>query len=89
MRVTIIPIESRVNVEGYSETIDCSAVDEEIHVIQWYGNFGEVEYETDVETGKRKPNERIDSFEPYQSLLAAWEIEAQKKLDTAGHTHAS
>jgi hypothetical protein len=45
MRVTIIVEENRVNVEGQSETVDCTALyAEDVHVIQWYGTSGEIEY---------------------------------------------
>jgi hypothetical protein len=45
MRVTIIVEENRVNVEGQSETVDCSSLmAEDVHAVQWYGTSGEVEY---------------------------------------------
>jgi hypothetical protein len=43
MRVVIIAEENRVSVEGQSETVDLSTLDEDIHVVQWYGTVGEVE----------------------------------------------
>jgi hypothetical protein len=80
MRVTIIAEENRVSVEGQSETVDLSTLDEEIHVIQWYGTVGEIEYKTDYIANTRKPNERIADFAPFQKFVDLWMIEAQKLL---------
>jgi hypothetical protein len=82
MRVTIIAEDNRVNVEGQSETVDLSTLDEDIHVIQWYGNVGEIEYKYDYVAGGKKPNDRITDFSPYQKFVDAWEVEA--RLRAAG-----
>lgn len=81
MRVTIIPDENRVNVEGFSETVDCSSVfkiDPDIHVVQWYSDHGEIEYFNPP--GKMfgvKVNKAITDFAPFQSLVDAWEVAAR------------
>ncbi|SRR6266581_7723315 len=82
MRVTIIPEENQVYVEGKVETVDCSSVDQEIHAIQWYDGRGEIEYKTDYSEGfaNRKMNFMIVDFSPYQHLVDLWMIEAQKEL---------
>lgn len=80
MRVTIIVEENRVNVEGFSETVDCSALyTSGVHVIQWYGAQGEVEYWNPPGqiTGIKAP-QAITDFSPYQKYVDAWEVEAQK-----------
>ncbi len=83
MRVTIIPSDNRVSVEGISETIDCSSVLEmcaDINVIQWYGDHGEIEYWNGP--GSRiKMNTAFDDFEIFQHLVDAWEVEAQKPVE--------
>jgi hypothetical protein len=78
MRVTIIAEDNRVNVEGQSETVDLSTLDDNIHVIQWYGTVGEVEYKYDYINSGKKPNELIEDFSPYQKFVDAWEVEARK-----------
>jgi hypothetical protein len=72
MRVTIIAEENRVNVEGQSKTVDLSTLAEDIHVVQWYGTVGEVEFKTDYVENTRKHNERITDFAPYQKFVDAW-----------------
>jgi hypothetical protein len=82
MRVTIIAEENRVNVEGQSETVDLSTLDENIYVVQWYGAVGEVEYKHDYVANTRKANDRITDFTPYQKFVDAWTLEAQKAVAT-------
>jgi hypothetical protein len=81
MRVTIIAEENRVNVEGKSETVDCLALyADDVHVIQWYGSFGEIEYFNAPGATTFKANEKITDFTPYQKFVDAWTIEAQKPI---------
>jgi hypothetical protein len=82
MRVTIIGEDHRVNVEGQSEYVDLSTLDEDISVVQWYGASGEVEYKNDFIANTRKPNERITDFAPYQKFVDLWMTEAQKLVPT-------
>jgi hypothetical protein len=82
MRVTIIVEENRVNVEGFSQEVDCSTLyDADIHAVQWYGDHGEVEYwhPPGVTVGL-KPPLKIDDFAPYQKFVDAWELEARKEI---------
>ena len=83
MRVTIVPADCKVVVEGQPETVDCSSIDEMIHAVQWYGTVGEVEFKTDFIENTRKANERIDDFTPYQKFVDLWTVEAQKELPIA------
>ena len=79
MRVIIIAEDNRVNVEGQSETVELSSLDDEISVIQWYGTVGEVEYKTDYVNNTRQPNERITDFAPYQKFVDMWEVAARAR----------
>jgi hypothetical protein len=90
MRLTIIKSDNLVLVEEQPNVIDCSDLPEEFHALQWYGAWGEVEFETDFnpvdENGNptnagpfKKPNERITDLAPYQKYIDAWMIEAQKQ----------
>jgi hypothetical protein len=77
MRVTIIVEENRVNVEGKSETVDCSALyAKDVHVIQWYDTSGEIEYFNAPGATTIKGNVAITDFTPYQPLLDVWEVAA-------------
>jgi hypothetical protein len=80
MRVVIVAEDNRVSVEGQSEIVDVSTLDEDIHVVQWYGTVGEVEYKHDYIANTKAPNVRITDFTPYQKHVDAWMIEAQKPL---------
>jgi len=82
MRVTIVPIDNKVVVEGQPETVDCSSIDEEIHAIQWYGTVGDIEFKHDYIANTRKPNVRIEDFTPYQKFVDLWTVEAQKQVVT-------
>lgn len=80
MRVTVIVAEDRVNVEGFSESVNCSALfDEHVHVIQWYGDHGEIEYWHAPNATTFKAPKQITDFTPYQYLVDAWEIESKKE----------
>ena len=79
MRVTIIPTEHRVNVDGISMSVDCSSLPSDIHAIQWYETMGWIEYK---KTGIKRtaigstPHKQITSIDEYHGLLQEW---AQKK----------
>lgn len=79
MRLTIVVDDNAVLVEGQPERVDCSSLlPQNIHAVQWYGTFGEIEYATDLQTGDRKPNEKITDISPFQPLIDAWMLEAKK-----------
>jgi len=72
MRVTIIPADGFVSVdgEGYSD-LDLSFMASDIHALQWYDTDGELEIQD--ARGRVIENRSIDSLEPYQPALAAWQ----------------
>ena len=72
MRVTIIPIDGFVSVdgEGYSG-LDLSFMASDIHALQWYEADGELEVKD--ARGRVIENRSIDSLEPYQPALDAWQ----------------
>lgn len=73
MRVTIIPVDGFVSVdgEGYSG-LDLSFVDASVHAVQWYGEFGEVEIKNPT-TGKMIENREIASLDEFQQAVAVWQ----------------
>jgi hypothetical protein len=69
MRLTIIPLDNVVTIDGISfNTIDLSSIPLDVHAIQWYNTIGEVEIK-DVETGRMLRNNTIDSISTYQSII--------------------
>jgi hypothetical protein len=72
MRVTIVPAENKVNIDGVAKFgIDCSGLPSDVSVIQWGGSSGWVEFVNDGH-GEFVPNAMIADFAPYQYLVEAW-----------------
>jgi hypothetical protein len=85
MRVTIIPDDNTVYVEGQCFLIDCSALREQnIRAVQFYREHGEVEYKSKwlVDEGRyhREPNKLIDSLDEFQGIIDTWH-EYKERLD--------
>ena len=85
MRVTIIVDDNMVLVDGLPQTVNCAALAAEgKHAVQWYGDYGEVEFKTGFDTERgiptRPPNETITDFAPYQTYVDQW---ATKNIDPA------
>ena len=75
MRLTIVADDQCVGVEGeYFSPIDLSHLDPTIHAVQWYGEYGEVEYKTRFENGTlvRPANVLITDVTPIQFAVNAW-----------------
>lgn len=72
MRATIIPSDGFCSVDGVGfNGVDMTSVAPEVHAVQWYGTFGEVEVQ-DPLTGKMVGNEEIDSLNEYQPVLESY-----------------
>lgn len=70
MRITIIPEDSVVYIDGVAKyPIDLSFMSD-IHAVQWYDTWGDVE-RLDPET-RTPSNERIESIAPYQQAIDLW-----------------
>jgi hypothetical protein len=77
MRLTIIADDKRVGVdELFFEPIEMPQLDSAIHAVQWYGNYGEVEYKTQFENGAlvKPANLLITDMMPFQFAVDAWNI---------------
>jgi len=71
MRVSIIPIDSVVCIDGNCLTgINLSQIPSEIHAVQWRNTEGTVEYVTQNKV--KPPNQDITSFEQFQWVVDAW-----------------
>jgi len=83
MRLTIIADNNCVGVDGeYFASLDLSQLDPSIHAVQWYGEYGEVEYKTCFEGGVlvKPANLLITDITPYQFAVEAWSVEKTKVL---------
>ena len=80
MRVTIIPADGFVSVDGkgYGE-LDLSFINPSIHAVQWYGESGEVEVKNPA-TGKMVENREITSLDDFQSAIAAWQAAREAEI---------
>lgn len=78
MRVTILPDDNSVSVdgEGYGG-LDLSFMGTTIHAVQWYDTYGEIERK-DPTTKKMTGNEEITSFDQFQQAIAVWQAEKDR-----------
>lgn len=91
MRLTIVADDNAVGVDGeFLSPLDLAQLDPNIHAVQWYGEYGEVEFRTRFENGKpfTPQNEYITDISPYQFALDAW-TQAMDDQMQAGATPAS
>lgn len=87
MRLTIIADDKRVGVNGeFFEPVDLSRLDPAIHAVQWYGNFGEVEYKQQLQNGAlvKPANAVITSIAPYQFAVDVWKAAKVQFILDAG-----
>jgi hypothetical protein len=84
MRLTIIPADSFVSVngEGFND-LDLSFMAADIHAVQWYETDGEIERKDS--RGRIIANEPITSIEQFQQVLDVWqqarELALQKEAE--------
>jgi hypothetical protein len=85
MRLTIIADDKCVGVDGlFFEPIELPQLDSAIHAVQWYSEYGEVEYKTRFENGAlTKPqNQLITDITPFQFAVDAWHVK-KAEIDAA------
>lgn len=74
MKVTIIPTDSIVNIDGnVIGGVDLSFIDPSVHAVQWYGTTGSVEYKDVnlVNIIKLTHQEEITDIAPFQMAIDA------------------
>lgn len=78
MKVTILPDDKSVSIdgEGYSN-LDLSFIDADIHAVQWYETYGEIERKDPV-TKKMTGNEEITSLDQFQQAITVWQVEKDR-----------
>jgi hypothetical protein len=80
MRLTIIPADGFVSVDGkgYS-SMDLSFIPQDIHAVQWYGTYGEVEIKDAM--GRVVKNNQIDSLEPFSAAVNLWQAQQDAEIE--------
>lgn len=77
MRLTISDQENnlmQVTIDGVAyEDLNGTQLAANIHAVQWYETYGEVEYK-DPATGKMTHNVEIDSIADFQFAIDAWYV---------------
>lgn len=79
MRLTIVPSDKTVIVDGVPREVDCSgfASCQDTHAVQWDGTKGHVEW---MQTGEPyKSNTALSSIDQYQEVINAWTAAAPVK----------
>jgi hypothetical protein len=72
MRVIIVPADGVVVVNGEARgPFDLSNIPSNVHAVQWYETWGEVEL-ADPTNAHVRSNVRIDDLSPYLSAVEAW-----------------
>src|SRR6188472_3576667 len=71
MRATIIRPDNIVLVNGRAMNVDCSALDPNIRVVQWYDTEGEIEFDNEGATVFRS-NGKLTDIAEFQFILDAW-----------------
>jgi hypothetical protein len=66
MKVTIIPTDGVVQVDGRAIKLDLTDMQPNIHAVQWDGTTGHVEY------NDGSPNALIDNLADFQPWLTRW-----------------
>ena len=85
MRLTIIPSDGAVYKDSQSHSgLDLSFCPSNVHALQWYENYGEIEYKRQFVDGQiiHPQNELISSLPEWATnSLAIWETEELKRLE--------
>jgi hypothetical protein len=87
MRATILAEEALVIVDGKPLIVNCDELRAtDIHAVQWYDNFGEIEFKTywlhSEKRWDRKPNEIIEDFSEFQIYVDRWkEVNREGKAE--------
>ena len=84
MRLVITADDKRVCVDGVCyDDCNMTLLDSAIHAVQWYEQYGEIEFKSKFENGQivKPQNEIITDVTPYQWAVDAWN--AAKAADDA------
>jgi len=80
MRITIIPSDGFVSIDGYGFSgLNLSSIDPTVHAVQWYDTHGEIEVK-DLATGRMVANTEITSLEQFQVAIDIWNSRKEEIL---------
>ena len=88
MRIIIIPEDNFCSVDGEGLHFDFSnLITEElsnVHALQWYDNWGDVEFKTKIEYKKitKEPNIQIDELGDFQAIVDAYFVKKEELNNT-------
>lgn len=72
MRAVIIPEDGFCSVDGVGfDGVDMTSMASEVHAVQWYGTYGEIEIQDPV-TGKMLRNNVIANLNDFQAVFDAY-----------------
>lgn len=78
MRVTIVPEDGFVSVDGVGFPNLVFTIDPNIHAVQWYETYGEVEYkpvfDSSTATITKAANQSITDVTVYRNVLDVWAV---------------
>lgn len=87
-RIQIIAADRLIVVDGEPLEFDFD-INPEIHAIHWFGDWGEVEYVSDPQTGAKKPNVQFANFDAVMPFLTAYErTKAQREAEAKAQKEA-
>jgi hypothetical protein len=81
MLVTIVVPDNIVSVDGRVLPVDCSSIDGNIRVIQWYDTFGTIEF-MNMPGNAYRANGKLTDLGEYQPVIDTWS-EIASKIDAA------
>ena len=70
MKFTLIPEDNAVIVDGNPKFFAYEIGNNNIHAVQWYGEYGNIEY-------KQGPAEHITDMSPYQSIIDQYNAQGE------------
>lgn len=75
MKFTIIPEDQIVIVDGVGYSPLIFKIDDNIHAVQWYGEFGEIEYKLQITPNgiTKALNKHITEYLEFEQILAQWQ----------------
>lgn len=69
-RITLFPGDGHGNVDNnLAKGIDYTGIDPTIHCVQWFDDYGWIEYDADLITGVKPENVMIDSIDDFQPYV--------------------
>lgn len=79
MRLTLIRTDEFISIDGTGYKVDLSSIDQNIHAVQWYENYGEIEYADS--RGRIVENIEITSLDNFQYVISLWQEKHQQALE--------